>query len=159
VKPPTRQAMIRKSLMDPLEDPFHQSVAELFWQIFRGWPVEWTTFPAGNYYLNPRAAGRLFRLGMKTGIPDLLVWHNSRTFGIELKRKNGRRSDLQVERHEALEAVGVPCAVCRSLQEVLTFLVEQRIPFTRITIEGVSYGDPKAESRGQAQLEESPPAA
>jgi hypothetical protein len=134
---------------DPTEDQFHESVAQLLWHVFQGKPVVWTTFPAGNYHLNPAAAGRLYRLGMKRGMPDVLIFWDSKTFGLELKTRKGRPSQIQVETHEELERAGVRCMVVRTLDEVLMFLRFHRIPMLNVKLSTeVRYGNKSAEGSG-----------
>jgi hypothetical protein len=54
--------------------------------------VPWTTFPAGHVALAPAQAARLARLGLQRGWPDILVVHEGRVFGLELKRPGGKLS-------------------------------------------------------------------
>jgi len=106
-------------------------------------PAEWTTMPAGGYGLSAAAAGRLARLGLKRGWPDLILVHAARVYGIELKTRTGRLSKTRIvrtrrggprvlvgqeEMHPRLEAAGMPIAVCRSLDDVLLALRKWRVP-------------------------------
>ena len=62
----------------------HASVAgQLDWRLKR--PAFYTTFPAGWGKLPGMVAGKLKACGLKAGMPDLLVWYEGRTVGIELK--------------------------------------------------------------------------
>ena len=87
----------------------------------------WLHYPSGGYRRPVEA--RIFRsLGVRAGIPDLLVFHNGRVYGIELKAP-GRRglTEVQREMHARLEQCGVPCAVATTVDEVPDFLIP-RIP-------------------------------
>jgi len=104
------------------EDAFHADVAGwLAWALPA--PAFWTTFPAGGGGFNRGL--RLKRLGLKAGVPDILVFRPLGRFraglfagGIELKTDEGRLSEVQVETHELLRAAGFAIAVCRSLGQV-----------------------------------------
>lgn len=56
--------------------------------------------------------------GTVSGVPDLMILHRGKAFGIELKSAKGRLSDVQKAVHGKLNDCGVPVAVCRSLDEV-----------------------------------------
>jgi hypothetical protein len=106
-------------------------------------PTMWTTFPSGGYELSPAAASRLYRLGMKRGVPDVLIVHEGRLHCIELKTATGRLSKSrmvrtrsggarhvtgQVEMHGKLTAAGARVAVARSVDDVLMALAAWGIP-------------------------------
>jgi len=123
VKAPKR---LKLRIPEPPEDSLHKSVADLL-DAHLLLPATWTTFPAGLYVLNPAAAGRLKRLGLKAGMPDILVfWHGC--VGIELKRDSGTRQREQKFMHLRLEAAGIPVYVCRSLEAVADALVRHDVP-------------------------------
>ena len=48
--------------------------------------------------------------GMKPGVPDLVLLHGGRAFGIEVKRRGERLSPAQCAVHDRMEAAGVPVA-------------------------------------------------
>lgn len=104
------------------EDAFHVEVAG-----WLGWalpaPAFWTTFPAGGGGFNRGL--RLKRLGLKAGVPDILVARPLGRFragvfagGIELKTDEGRLSEAQEKTHPLMCAAGFSIAVCRSLPDV-----------------------------------------
>ena len=124
------------------EDDLHKQVADAL-AILLLPPAEFTSFPAGGYYLSPAARARLIRIGVKTGWPDLLVQWGGRCHGIELKTATGRLSTShvvrtrrgglrlvvgQAEMHQRLTAAGMRIAVCRSLPDVLAVLRGWGIP-------------------------------
>ena len=70
---------------------------------------------------NPRnaIAGRnLKALGLKKGCPDLLIFAQGKTIGIELKKEGGRTSPEQLAMLALLRECGVFTAVCRSVLDV-----------------------------------------
>ena len=109
------------------EDQLHRSVAEfLDWVLLP--PAVWTTFPAGWGRLGKATAGRLYASGLKTGMPDILIFFNGRATGIELKGPDGRLSNNQIAMHERLALAGVRVYVCHTTEEVLAALESASLP-------------------------------
>lgn len=110
----------------------HQSVADfLSWTVLP--PAVWTTFPAGWTAMRTGAAGRLKACGLKAGMPDILVFHDTRTFGIELKTLMGKLSAAQIEMSDRLAKAGIWVHVCHSIDDVHETLVAQRIPLRKFS--------------------------
>jgi len=65
-----------------------------------------------------RAAARLVGLGIRAGLPDLLVVHDGRAIFIELKAKGGSQSLIQKQMARRLAACGCEVFLCRSVDEV-----------------------------------------
>ncbi len=84
-------------------------------------PTWWSTFPADG-------ASRRGRIGLKLGVPDILIIHEGRAHWIELKTARGRVRAQQHELHEALRAAGCFCATCLSLEEVNIVLCNWCLP-------------------------------
>ena len=123
----------------------HRSVADfLSWTVLP--PAVWTTFPAGWTAMRPGAAGRLKACGLKEGMPDILVFHDRRTFGIELKTEKGIVSPAQLSTFNLLEAAGIPVKIARSVDDVACFLLERCIPMRK-----VRYGYKTSASRRSPQ--------
>jgi hypothetical protein len=61
-------------------------------------------------------------MGMKAGVPDILIVHDGRAYFCELKSAKGVLSDAQKATHEALRAAKCPVAVVRSLDEFRALL-------------------------------------
>ncbi len=81
----------------------------------------WTTFPAGG---GGKVRGAILkRRGLKAGVPDILIVQRGRLYGIELKAPKGTVSGAQTNTHADLVAVGVPVAVCRTLDGIHEALV------------------------------------
>ena len=106
-------------------------------------PTMWTAFPAGHVKLAPAQAAWLYRMGLCSGWPDILIIHDGCVFGIELKTRTGVLSKTRVVRtrsggarvvvgqrdmHTRLLASGMRLAVCRSLSAVIEQLHEWQIP-------------------------------
>jgi len=84
--------------------------------------------PSGGYR-TPAEAGILKAMGVKRGIPDLLIWTpEGHSFGIELKAGRGKESDAQVLFRSTLESLGHRVYVCWSLDEVEAALRLERVP-------------------------------
>jgi len=109
------------------EAQLHKAVADyLDWCLLP--PAVYTTFPAGWYKL-PKGTGGIMRgAGLKAGMPDLLLFHAGRTFGIELKVATGRQTEAQREMQKKLEKAGVYYAVIRDLNELVDYLGFWKVP-------------------------------
>ena len=55
-------------------------------------PAMWTTLPIGHVKLTGQQAARLARVGVKRGWPDILLLHDGRLYGLEIKRTGGALS-------------------------------------------------------------------
>jgi hypothetical protein len=115
---------------EPTESQLHATVAQyLDWALLP--PAVYTTFPAGWGVLTRSTAGRLKGAGLKQGMPDILVFFNGFTLGIELKSWRGKLTAVQEAMHAKLKAAGVRIAVCTSLMEVIDFLRIRGVPLRR----------------------------
>ena len=86
----------------------------------------WLHYPSGGYRRPVEA--RIFKsLGVRAGIPDVLVFHSGKVYGIELKAGSHTLTSIQRDMHRRLEQCGVPCCVATTVDEVADFL-EPRIP-------------------------------
>ena len=61
-------------------------------------------------------------LGVTAGVPDLLLWHQGRSYALELKAEAGRVSQSQADMLGRLERAGVLTAVCHGLNPALATL-------------------------------------
>ena len=75
-----------------------------------------------------REAVNLKKTGTTAGIPDLEILYGGRALFVELKATDGALSKSQKYTIPRIERAGSPVAVCRSLDEVKTFLAEQGVP-------------------------------
>ncbi len=70
----------------------------------------------------------LKRLGTLAGIPDVLIFYESRLYGIELKSPAGRLTTVQQALHERLRTAGARVETCRTLDSVEYQLLFWKIP-------------------------------
>jgi hypothetical protein len=135
-------APFRLTAPEPLERDLHEACAQALDRLLSP-PAEWWTYPAGAAQLSPAQQARYSRIGLKRGLPDLMVLHGG-LYGIELKRRGGtlsksrmartRRGSPRVlvgqeEMFPRLLAAGmVDIAICHSVAEVLDQLARWQIP-------------------------------
>lgn len=117
------------------EAQLHQAVANLLDTILLR-PALWTTFPAGWGKMGKATAGRLHGAGLKAGFPDILVFHNGRAVGIELKTEKGLVSKDQTKMFLQLYEAGVRVYVCRNTDDVIGVLEQESLPHRRANIGG-----------------------
>jgi hypothetical protein len=93
-----------------------RSVPQLFW------------FAVPNGEWRSRVTGAILKgQGVVAGVPDLILVHAGRCFGLELKSDNGRLSDAQRETHERLRQAGAHVAVAHGLDAAIKQLTEWRL--------------------------------
>src|SRR5215470_1604311 len=80
-------ASYRLTAPEPLERDIHEACAQALDRLLSP-PAEWWTYPAGAAQLSPQQQARYSRIGLKRGLPDLMVLHGG-LYGIELKRAGG----------------------------------------------------------------------
>lgn len=92
-------------------------------------PVDsfWFHCPSGGKRTRTEA-GIFKAMGVKAGVPDIMIIYNSRVFAIELKAPGGRLGPSQKETIPLLELAGCSCAVCFDLPGVVNALNYWRIP-------------------------------
>jgi hypothetical protein len=84
--------------------------------------------PSGGYR-TPAEAGIFRAMGVRAGVPDLIVWTpEGHSFGVELKAGRGKPSDAQILWKSTLESLGHRVYVCWSLDEVEAALRLERVP-------------------------------
>lgn len=116
---------------EPDEDALQESIADLLDWILPD-EVVWSHFPAGGYQLSKAAAARLYRLGLKRGIPDICVWYaGGRTLGMEVKTRRGVASTAQKGVHARLQAAGHPVVIVRCVEDVLAALRTYGVPYLK----------------------------
>jgi hypothetical protein len=123
-------AKFRLTHPDPKEDQFGKSVADLLDAILRPEQAIYTHIGHGGYQLSPAARGRLTRLGLKPGWPDICIAYRSgRMLWLELKTPTGRSSLNQQQRHAQLWLLGHNVVTCRRIEDVIAALTLHRVPF------------------------------
>jgi hypothetical protein len=66
-------------------------------------------------YRRPAEARIMSGLGVVPGVPDVLLWHDSKSFALEIKSETGKLSEHQTLMLTRLENAGVSTAVCHGL--------------------------------------------
>lgn len=114
------------------ERQLHRACAEyLAWALKP--PAWFSTFPAGG---GGEMRGKILRgLGLKPGVPDLLVVFRGVAHWIELKTTRGKVSADQVVCRADLEDAGCPVAIVRSLDELQATLDRWLVPVKARTSE------------------------
>lgn len=101
------------------EQVLQRAVCELL-ELSLGGVAWYSHFPAGG---GGKVRGQILKgLGLKPGVPDILLVDGSRCFWLELKSKRGQLSQAQRECHDALKRAGCPVAVIKSIDELLPTL-------------------------------------
>jgi hypothetical protein len=77
---------------------------------------------------------RLQRMGMRKGVPDLVILHSGRMFGLEVKSPVGTLSREQKEFRVEWERAGGRYAVVRSVGEGTAVLEEWAVATARTTV-------------------------
>lgn len=90
-------------------------------------PAWWTSLEHG-VKLPPPTWRRLARIGVRGGVPDILLVHEGRAHWIELKAERGRLSDAQELTRDALLAAGARWAEVRSLDALRASLEAWDVP-------------------------------
>jgi hypothetical protein len=131
---------------EPSERDIHEAVAAVLDEK-RGLllpPAFAVCYPAGIVELSPQQAARYVRCGLKTGMPDWLIFYRG-VYLIELKRRGGQVSQTRIvktrhgalrevvgqrERFEQLRATGAVAdgAICYSVAGVIDQLAAWGIP-------------------------------
>lgn len=87
-----------------------------------------------------KAEGGIFKaLGVRAGLPDLIVFYRAQIFGLELKSSKGRVSPAQRQTLNEMEVAGARTSIAASIDEALVTLecwgvlrrsVNHRVPET-----------------------------
>lgn len=98
------------------EAALHRAVAQYLSLVLpQGCGVFFSTFPSGG---GGRIRGaQLKAMGLKSGVPDLMLIHEGRYYGIELKAGTAL-SVAQHERRDEIHQAGGQVAVARSIDQV-----------------------------------------
>ena len=75
--------------------------------------------PANGGARSKSEAGRLKAMGVVAGLPDLLLWHGGKSYGLELKANAGRVSDEQRSMLQRLTLAGMYVAVAFEVDEAV----------------------------------------
>lgn len=94
-----------------------------------GWPLLWAHIPNGGHK-SARMGARRKRMGARAGVPDVLIFDHPRGYAfqgaaIELKRKDGKPSDVSASQTDWLEKLGRRgwlCRVCYGADDAIRWL-------------------------------------
>lgn len=70
--------------------------------------------------------------GLTPGVPDLILIHGGRAFGLELKSKDGKLEDSQRDTFPKLREAGMRIEVARSHSEAISLIREMGIPLRSV---------------------------
>jgi hypothetical protein len=102
------------------EQALQRAVAELL-NFTLGGLAWWTHFPAGG---GGTLRGKILKgLGLKPGVPDILIIDAGRAYWLELKAPRGWLNLVQRSCHVDLLHAGCPVAVIKSVDQVLPQLM------------------------------------
>lgn len=73
---------------------------------------------------NPIEAANLKRQGVKAGVPDIVIIHDGKVLGLELKSATGTLSASQNETFPKLRAAGMRIEVARTFDEAISLIRE-----------------------------------
>lgn len=136
-----RKPKLKLTPPDPDEDQLQASIVSLLHAILIAEKVKWTHIAHGGYELSKAARGRLFRLGLQRGFPDLVFCYApGQTLWMEVKTATGHTSPAQKVMHLSLRAMGHNVVVVRRIEDVIKALIEYRVPFRQARIDGDWYG-------------------
>lgn len=62
--------------------------------------------PPNGGYRHPREAAAFKRMGVRAGVPDLILLHEGRLHALELKAPGGRSSVAQLDARSEIDAAG-----------------------------------------------------
>ena len=78
--------------------------------------------PANGGARSPIEAAILKSLGVVPGAPDLILFHDGKSFALELKSEDGRPTEAQLAMIDRLSAAGVYTASCHGIDPALRCL-------------------------------------
>jgi hypothetical protein len=80
------------------------------------------THPANGGYRTAAEAAIFKGLGVRPGASDLLLWHEGRSFALELKAEGGRTTEAQRQFLADMKAAGAFAGVAVGLDDALAIL-------------------------------------
>lgn len=110
----------RRSANRRPEQAIHRAVVQHLRQ--RGAPGLVFVHPANGGSRRPIEAAIFKSLGVRAGASDLLLWHDGKSFALELKPPGGRATDAQLEFLSDMEKAGAFTCLCEGLDRALHVL-------------------------------------
>lgn len=93
----------------------------------RGVPGLFAFHPANGGFRRKVEAKIFQGLGVVAGTPDVILIHEGRVYGLELKAPGGRATAAQIETIAAMEAAGAFTAIAEGLDRALAILEAWRL--------------------------------
>jgi hypothetical protein len=93
----------------------------------RAAPGVFAFHPANGCYRKPVEAAIMKGLGVVAGVPDVIVIHEGRVYGLELKAPGGRATPKQLAAIAAMETAGAYTCIAENLDRALEVLERWRI--------------------------------
>lgn len=127
-----RSKTVRNVLINRItEAQLHRAVAQYLRRVLTP-PAFFSTFPAGG---GGRVRGaQLKAMGLRAGMPDLLVFAPGKIVGLELKAKKGTVSVHQSLTAEAFRQCDMSYLICRSVADVSLALRAFNVPHLKEVI-------------------------
>lgn len=88
----------------------------------RGAPGAFAFHVPNGGYRKPREAAMLKGLGVTPGVPDIIIIHKSRAYGLELKAPGGRATEKQMLAIDAMDEAGAFVCIAEGLDRALAVL-------------------------------------
>ncbi len=104
------------------EDQIHRAVVQHLKA--RARPGVFFFHPANGGQRNKTEAARFVGLGVRAGVPDLIIMASGKIFALELKADKGRVTPIQKAVHQEMRAAGATVDVSWGLDEALAQLTE-----------------------------------
>jgi hypothetical protein len=80
-------------------------------------------FHVGNGGFRTAIEGAILKsLGVRAGVPDLIIIHTGKTFALELKADGNKPTKIQIEAQDAMRAAGAEVAVATGIDQAVTQL-------------------------------------
>jgi len=110
------------------EEQLHRACVQLLWVYEAFGRLTFAHCPNGERR-DAATGGRLKAMGVRAGVPDLLIWPNGGNhFGVELKAGKGGLSPSQVIWHSTLASMGHRVYIVRTVGELEEALRTEGIP-------------------------------
>jgi hemin uptake protein HemP len=94
---------------------------------WRAAPGTFAFHPANGGARSPIEARILKSQGVVAGVPDVIILHDGKTYGLELKATGGHLSPAQRDCHERMRAAGAEVATAVGIDAALAQLAEWRL--------------------------------
>jgi len=88
----------------------------------RGVPGLFAFHPANGGWRSKIEAAILKGQGVVPGVPDVILIHDGRTYGLEIKAPGGRISENQIAAHSAMTQAGAYVCVAEGLDRAIAAL-------------------------------------